>query len=136
MSNNVAITPGTGVTISTDEVTTFNGVSVNAQQVQNVKPVFGPQGSASDITAATPLPIVDSLLSPISKWVTITPSDTTVLIPAPASIYINGAGNITLTGSDGVSATFTVPAGSLLPCRPSKVNATGTTATGIIAFNY
>lgn len=50
MADNVPITAGTGTTIATDDI--GGGV-----QVQRVKPVFGPDGSATDPTLDDGLPI-------------------------------------------------------------------------------
>lgn len=40
MADNVAITAGTGTTVSTEEITTLNGGGVSAQHVQRVVPAF------------------------------------------------------------------------------------------------
>lgn len=50
MADNVAITAGTGTTIATDDI--GGGV-----QVQRIKPVFGPDGSATDPTLDDGLPV-------------------------------------------------------------------------------
>ena len=69
----------------------------------------------------------------------ITPSDT-VNIPRnaagefPAAIFVGVAGNISIVGADGEAAVFqNVPVGTL-PVRARRVNATGTTATGLIGL--
>jgi hypothetical protein len=68
----------------------------------------------------------------------VTPSDTARLEPAPDFIYVGGAGNLVFAGMDDlepqVTTTMAVLAGSYHPVRPGKILATGTTATGIIAF--
>lgn len=48
MADNVPITSGSGTSIATDDV---GGV-----HYQRVKPAFGPDGAAVDVSAATPLP--------------------------------------------------------------------------------
>lgn len=50
------------------------------------------------------------------------------------AVYVGGAGNITLfTG--GAAILFTaVPVGSILPVAGTRVNATGTTATALVAL--
>lgn len=54
-------TPQNGTaTIATDEVTTLNGGAVSAVQVQRVKPVYGDDGIARDVSTAFPLPIIAS----------------------------------------------------------------------------
>jgi hypothetical protein len=58
MADNVTITPGSGATISTEEVTTLNGGAVTAQQVQRMTPaVITANGTALDVTSTNPLPI-------------------------------------------------------------------------------
>lgn len=75
------------------------------------------------------------LTSPARKWAAVTPHDTNVLSPTPRALYVGGAGNIVLTGVDGVDATFSaVPAGTVLPVMPRRVKSTGTTATLLIAM--
>jgi hypothetical protein len=60
MPDNVAITAGSGTTISTEEVTTLNGGAVSAQHIQRVIPsVRTADGTALDVTAANPMPISD-----------------------------------------------------------------------------
>ncbi len=49
MADNVAITPGTGATIASDDV---GGV-----QYQRVKPAIGADGAAADVSAANPMPV-------------------------------------------------------------------------------
>lgn len=66
----------------------------------------------------------------------VTASDTTVL-PTTRGLYIGGAGNVAVTmAEDGNNVTFVgVLAGSILPVQVTKVLATGTTATSIVALN-
>ena len=49
MADGVAITPGTGVTVATDDVGGF--------QYQRIKPVWGSDGIATDVSPTTPLPV-------------------------------------------------------------------------------
>lgn len=53
MADNIDITPGTGKTVATDEVT-IDGASAH---VQRVKVTWGAAGSAGDTSAANPLPV-------------------------------------------------------------------------------
>lgn len=76
---------------------------------------------------------MSSEVSPAQSWVSVTASDTTELAPTK-SLFIGGAGNIAVQGSDGNSEIFAVTAGYILPVRAVKVLSTGTTATSIIAF--
>ena len=66
----------------------------------------------------------------------VTPSDSTVL-PTTRGLWVGVAGNVAVVMSDDQnSITFVgVPAGSILPIQVTKVLATGTTATDIIALN-
>jgi len=68
------------------------------------------------------------------RWAAITASDAADLDTFPRAIRCNGAGNLVLRGTDGVDVTFAVSAGETLPLQPSRVMATGTTATGIVAL--
>ena len=73
---------------------------------------------------------------PATTHTTITPSDTTVLTdnngtPYCRALFIEGAGDVSITDVLNTTIVYTVPAGTLLPFRPKRVNATGTTATGI-----
>lgn len=50
-------------------------------------------------------------------------------------LYVGGAGDVAVKGSDGVSATFAAaPAGTILPMKIVQVLSTGTTATGLVGF--
>ena len=77
-------------------------------------------------------------MHPYNMWGVITPSDT-VNIPwnnsRIAAIYVGVAGDVTVVNTAGQTALFkAVPAGTLLPVEASRVNATGTTATNLIAL--
>jgi hypothetical protein len=74
------------------------------------------------------------LLSPAIDGVAVVPSDTVDLTVAPRRLWIGGAGNVHINTLAGNSLTYTaVPAGVYLQVRPSRVFATGTTATNIVA---
>lgn len=60
----------------------------------------------------------------------ITASDGTDLSDTTRMLVVGGAGNIKLTDVDGVTDTYTFPAGSF-PIRVRRIWLTGTTATGI-----
>lgn len=65
--------------------------------------------------------------------VAITPHDTTV--QQYSMIYVGGAGNVKITGRDGVAVTFTaVPAGQYIPVMTQLVWSTGTTATSLVGI--
>ena len=64
----------------------------------------------------------------------ITPSDT-VGYPVARAIYIGGSGNLVLVTPQGNAVTFTgVVAGTILQVASIRVNATLTTATGLVAL--
>lgn len=69
--------------------------------------------------------------APALDAIAITPSATPFATPV-RSIYIGGAGDITVTTFRGTSVTFTVPAGFILPLVCTHV--TAATATGLRGF--
>lgn len=74
------------------------------------------------------------MLSPSGDGVAVTPSDTVDLATLPRRLWIGGAGNIKINTGAGNPLTYTgVPAGTYLNVRASRVWATGTTATNIVA---
>lgn len=71
-----------------------------------------------------------------NKFAAITPSDTVNFAVPPDAIYVGGAGNIVAVMGDGTTVTFSgVPAGTRLPIAPTRINATNTTATNLVALN-
>ena len=65
----------------------------------------------------------------------VTPHDSTNLGDLTRSIYVGGAGNVVAVMDNGNAVTFyNVPAGSILPIRVQRINATNTTATNIVAL--
>jgi hypothetical protein len=75
------------------------------------------------------------VVTPAKRWANVTPNDG-VDLPGgvPKSLWVNGAGNLELVGDDGNSLNFTVAAAGPVDLRPTRVKATGTTATGIRAL--
>lgn len=73
--------------------------------------------------------------APAHSAAAVTTSDSTVL-PITRALYVGGAGNLTVTmGEDENNVTFVgVLAGMVYPLQVSKVLATGTTATNIVAL--
>lgn len=73
--------------------------------------------------------------APAHSATAVTPSDATVL-PITRALYVGGAGNLAVTmGEDGNNVTFVgVLAGMVYPLQVSKVLATNTTATNIVAL--
>ena len=66
---------------------------------------------------------------------TIVPSDVTDLSGECAAIYVGGTGDVAVITTGGETAVFkAVPVGSTLKISCSKVKATGTTATLLLAL--
>lgn len=68
-----------------------------------------------------------------SRFAAVTPSDTTPMSRV-IGLHVGGAGNVAACGVDGVVVTFVVTAGTFLRGSFTKVMATGTTSTGIVAL--
>ena len=64
----------------------------------------------------------------------VTPSDTISFEKIPRALRIGVAGNVTIEDKDGTSVTYAVASGEVLSFSPTRVMATGTTATGIVAW--
>ena len=61
MADNTTLnTMAGGDTISTDDLTTLNNATISGQKVQRMKTGFGVDGSLTDVTSTTPLPVVDT----------------------------------------------------------------------------
>ena len=60
MADNVGYTPGTGALVAADDV---GGVLY-----QRIKPAFGEDNTAVDVSATNPLPVFDALQSPIASY--------------------------------------------------------------------
>ena len=66
--------------------------------------------------------------------IAVTPSDTDDLPYTATSLWIGGAGDVSLVTPYGTTLVFaSVAAGTLLPFAATRVNATDTTATLIVA---
>lgn len=72
---------------------------------------------------------------PAPRATAVTPSDTTVLAPT-RGLWVGGVGNVAvLPAGQDTPVTFTaVAAGTFLPITVTKVMATNTTATNIVAL--
>jgi hypothetical protein len=86
MADNVAITPGTGTSIATDDI---GGV-----QYQRVKVTFGADGTASDVSSGSPLPVSGTF------WQTTQPvSGTFWQATQPVSGTVSVSGSVAVTGT-------------------------------------
>jgi hypothetical protein len=71
---------------------------------------------------------------PASNAAAITPNDTTDLGTVCRGIYVGGAGDLAVITAGGDTVTLTaVAVGVVYPLRVSRVLATGTTATNLVA---
>lgn len=78
---------------------------------------------------------ISSLFS-CSHGEAVTPHDTNQLASVSRQLWVGGAGNITVLMHDDSTVLISgIPAGTLLPIRVKRVNATGTTATLITSFD-
>ena len=76
-----------------------------------------------------------SLTAPARDAAAVTPNDATDLPDLPRAIYVGQTGNLSIRMAGGQSVVLTsVQAGTFLPIRARGVNATGTTASAIVAL--
>lgn len=116
MSSNISVTPGTGATVSTDEVTTLNAATVAAQQVQRIKLTFGAAGTGTDIQSSSPLPVTSVVTS----------------LPALAA-GSNIIGSVTQSGTwnvTNISGTISLPTGAATSANQTALNALFPTSLG------
>lgn len=74
---------------------------------------------------------------PAVKAFAVTPSDSVFLKPACRSLYIGTGGGISVEMLEGEIKTVVfpdIPSGSILSIQVTRVNETGTTASGIVAL--
>ena len=77
----------------------------------------------------------DGIAAPARTMFAITPSDSTDLTNTPKAIYVGTAGTISMIGvGDTVAVSLTVQSGAIIPVRAKRVNATGTTAAGLVGL--
>jgi hypothetical protein len=76
-----------------------------------------------------------SYVDPAKQGIAITPSDSADFsFGFTRGIYVGGAGNISVEMANGTVMFYTVNAGSVLPLRVKRVNATGTTASNLVGL--
>lgn len=87
---------------------------------------------------ATPSPYQNTPQSPTEPafdFLVVAPHDTNNFATRPRGIYVGGAGDVVMINNNGDPITFkAVPAGTLLPVSPRRINNTNTTATLMIAL--
>lgn len=69
------------------------------------------------------------LSSPATRHFAITPDDDTDLAILPRAIFCAASGTAVLRDGGGQDITYNLTIGDVVPFRPSRVLATGTTAT-------
>ena len=73
--------------------------------------------------------------TPSREAFSVTPSDVTNLDRRTKGVWVGGAGDMSVVMHNGQTVTFPgILGGSLLPIAVTRINATGTTATGIVAL--
>lgn len=72
-------------------------------------------------------------LGPVERTADVVPSDTVNMENTCNQLYIGGAGTLACVKKDNTVQNYTVPAGAVINGRFKRVNATGTTATLIVA---
>lgn len=70
-----------------------------------------------------------SLDSPADTHLAITPGPDPI-VPRPRALYCNTAGTVTVVDRGGVSLTYTVSAGQILPFRAVRITAATATVYG------
>lgn len=65
----------------------------------------------------------------------VTTSDSATLSPTARGLYVGGAGNVNVDLRSGTSVVFSaIPAGTFIEAYVTRVYATGTSATSILAL--
>lgn len=76
-----------------------------------------------------------TLTAPARDAAEVLPNDATNLTILPRAVYVGHSGDVSVRLSGGQTVLFqNVQAGSVLPVRPVGINASGTTASGIVAL--
>lgn len=69
------------------------------------------------------------------EFYAVTPNDSTDLTHGQCrALFVGTGGNVAVLNDDGDSVTFAVGDGQVLPIRTTRVLATGTDASGIVAL--
>jgi hypothetical protein len=80
--------------------------------------------------------VMDSVSSPATRAVAVTPHDVNALADIPKALFVGTAGNLMARGAGGGADVLfkNLAAGSILPLRAQFVRATGTTAQDLVAL--
>lgn len=77
----------------------------------------------------------EELTSPAFHHAAVTPHDSTLFATAARAIYVGTAGDVAIVSVNDEAVTYkNVPAGTIISVICKRVNATGTTATDIVAM--
>lgn len=69
------------------------------------------------------------------QWELYTASDSTDFARVSRSVYVKTAGDVAFVDQAGTAVVFpSIPAGTFVPVRAKRINATGTTNTGAGEF--
>ena len=75
--------------------------------------------------------------APYTSAAAITTSDATAIATGITdAVYCGVSGTAVLIDQNGTSISTTLVGGTILPLRVSRINATGTAATGLVALYY
>ncbi|WP_375290406.1 hypothetical protein [Qipengyuania sp.] len=146
MADNISTPAPADTVIAFDEVI----IGGDAVKVARTKQGFGGDGEYTEVAEENPLPVQMTgvataarqdantaalvKLGGAKRFFPITPDGNTDLPTIPDAIYVTGAGDIVMKGSDGNNVTVKATANSILPFSPTRVLATGTTASGIVGL--
>ena len=74
-------------------------------------------------------------MAPTNDFAAITPSDTKSIARNARALYVGTGGDVVAINASGEAVTFAnVPDAMILPIATKRVNATGTTASDIVAL--
>ena len=75
------------------------------------------------------------MVQAFNSYPVLTPSDTVDLPALTQALWVGAAGDVAAVAQNNRVTVFAaVPAGSWLPLAARRINATGTTATGLVAL--
>lgn len=80
------------------------------------------------------IPTPNQSIMPAQHQFTITPSDTVNFLQNTREIWCTTGGDVVVVMPDGTSKTYTLVNGQRLPVIAKRVNATSTTASGLIGW--
>lgn len=110
MADNLGYTPGVGANVATD--------IVNDAHYQRIKPYWGPENSANEISTEVPMPVRDDLLVMLSRIVKLLESNAVVDQQQRQRISIDALGvasiPVTQASAANLNATVSLAASQVL----------------------